>query len=152
MTQISRKPLNPQVEQRIYFVLFNTLAKTIKPEEVQVLLEDLITPVERVILAKRLAIAILLLKGWSYDSIKQTLRVTPTTVSKVNWWLRYRGNGFKKAFDRLMKENGVAEIIDDFKEALLQTEKPAAYKSARWQNRSERGREIYQSRKSRSVI
>lgn len=151
MPQISRQPMSPEIEQRVFQIFFRTLAKTGKTEEIIDFLDDLLTPVERTMLAKRLAIAILVQKGWGYEAIKRTLKVTPATISKIKLWLSFKGTGFRRVFANQTKENEINEIIDDFKEALIEMT-PIGYRSITKDLRKGAKHKIWRSRKSRSFI
>ena len=47
-------------------------------------LEDFFSPTERTVMAKRLAIAVLIAKGNDYRTIAQILKVTPITIFNYN--------------------------------------------------------------------
>ena len=47
-------------------------------------------------LGKRLAIAMLLEKGYDHRTIHSILKVSTTTVSSVNFWLQTKGKGYRK--------------------------------------------------------
>ena len=64
MTQVSRIRLPKAVEDQMHGALRKALADLRTEEEVGEFLEDLLTPTEKIMLGKRLAIAILLDKGY----------------------------------------------------------------------------------------
>ncbi len=116
MTQVSRRFIDPKLQHRILAVFIRTLASLHKPEEIDLIIEDLLSPTEKTMLSKRLAIAILLQRGWSYSSIGQTIKVTPPTINKISTWLKFKGTGFRKALELLDKE-------DFFEDLTLETQK-----------------------------
>ena len=61
------------------------------------LIEDLLSEAEAMRLAKRLRIAQLLIKRYTYAEIKEILRVSENTIVRVNVWLKHSGQGYKKA-------------------------------------------------------
>lgn len=101
MTQISRKPISKDIERKIYESFYRAIG-LLKETEAQLFIDDLLTKTERVMLPKRFAIAILLLKGWNYDSIKETLKVTQTTIATVSRTLEF-STGLRKAIENLNK-------------------------------------------------
>ncbi len=112
MTQVSRIKLKPEVEQRI-MNLFSIVISDIKGRDnVGKFLDDFLSPVEKIILVKRLAIAVLIAKGNDYDNIRRTLRVTFGTISKMSLKMKY-GNGSVKS---------IAEYIanSDYGQALIE--------------------------------
>lgn len=81
--QVSKQKLNRTIEKQIYQI-FNQLISDIKSNhEAETILTDLLSETERQVLAKRLAIAIFLDKGRSYDNIKNTLKVSSATIASV---------------------------------------------------------------------
>lgn len=61
-------------------------------------------------LAKRLAIAAMLTKGYSYKDIGDVLKVSPTTVLNIKNWLERGGEGYKMAIKKLAER----EVMDNF--------------------------------------
>ncbi len=104
MAQISKYPLRSEVFEKIFELLTKAIINATNKEETEALLEDLLTPTEKIILAKRLAIAVLLSKDYSYKTIKEILHVSTPTIAMVNLSLKYKGRGFKLFTSRLLKE------------------------------------------------
>lgn len=112
MTQVSKIRLRPEVEERIYKLLENALVRFKRNKDIIDFLNDFLSPIEKTILAKRLAITVLLAKGNNYVSISDILKVTPNTITKMSLRMKY-GNGAVR---------GVAETIanTDFGKALVE--------------------------------
>ncbi len=76
-TQLSNDQLTKLADQ---------LSKTFSQlgaDKIELLLSELLGPEEKIMLAKRLAILILLLEGRSLYKISQILKVSPTTAEKI---------------------------------------------------------------------
>jgi uncharacterized protein YerC len=114
MTQVSRYPVHKKVEKRMFEIFERTISQLRSSEEIKDFLQDFLSPVEKIMLAKRLSIAVLLAKGYRYPSIKQILRVTPSTIATVSLSLKYSGRGYKKAVSNILRD----EKIDDFWEKI----------------------------------
>lgn len=112
MTQVSKYKLRIDVEKRIYELLSNSLAKIKDRDEVNNFLDDFFSPTEKTVFAKRLAIAVLLSKGNDYQEIRQILRVTPVTISKMSLRMKYGNGTVKKIANKI--------AISDDNKALLQ--------------------------------
>lgn len=84
MPHVSRKKLKKKIFIKIGEQLSNTIAKANSARELKWIFKELITPTERVMLAKRLAIILMLERGYSLDIIQKTLKVTPQTI--VRFW------------------------------------------------------------------
>lgn len=60
-------------------------------------------------IAKRVAIALMILKGRSADEIQDTLKVSKQTVWTVQGWLSTRGVGFKTLLQDVIKRDQARE-------------------------------------------
>lgn len=118
MTQVSKYPLKKEIEEKIFEILLKTIADLKKPEEVEGFLDDFLSPVEKIMLAKRLAIAVLLGKGYDYRGIREILKVTPGTVAGVNIKLKYGGRGCKRIVEKFLKEEKIEKLFEKIDEAL----------------------------------
>ncbi len=87
MTKVSRKPLSPSFERKLIGNLFSALGK-LSAEDRAVFLDKLLTPQEKTMLAKRLAILMELGKGTTYEIIQERYNVISTTVSRMSTILR----------------------------------------------------------------
>jgi len=104
MTQVSRYPVNKDVEQRIVQLFQKAIAKLRTPVEIEDFLADFLSPVEKIVLAKRFAIAVLLAKGYDYASIRLVLKVTPPTIASVSVTMKYSGKGYKKLLQKIIAD------------------------------------------------
>lgn len=116
MTQVSRYPIHKDVEKRMFEVLRETVSDLRSFDEIDEFLTDFLSPVEKIMLAKRLSIAVLLHKGYRYETIAGILRVTPPTIATVSILLKYSGKGYKRAVEKIAlseKMNAFWEKIED---------------------------------------
>ena len=81
--QTSAKSLAPTTEADILNQLYRLLADLHQPKEVKKFLDSFMTDTERLVFAKRLAIAWLLEQGQSYEEIAKALNVSSATISSV---------------------------------------------------------------------
>jgi len=83
MTHISRKRIKKGVATELAdeFITFLTAAQT--KRDARVLANELLSQTERVMLAKRLAIVVLLVRGYSFTQISDTLGVTRQTIVRI---------------------------------------------------------------------
>lgn len=119
MAQVSRYPLSKDVADRIFEVFIKSLIKVKNQQDAQVLVNDLFSPTERVMLAKRLAIAFCLMQGYEYREISKLLRVSLGTVATINMALKYGSSGYKTILDRISKEEKLADFFKSVGEKLL---------------------------------
>lgn len=110
MAQVSKYPIHKDVEKRMFEIFKSTISRLKDNEDIEDFLEDFLSPVEKIMLSKRLAIAVLLAKGHNYPMIAEILRVTPSTIASVSLRLKYSGKGYKKAVEKIL----VMENQDNF--------------------------------------
>jgi TrpR family trp operon transcriptional repressor len=83
--------------------LLRALARLDKPEEIGLVMGDLLTPSEVEALGERWQIARLLLAGKSQREVAAELGVSVTTVSRGSRQLKYGQGGFQVALEALKK-------------------------------------------------
>lgn len=111
MPQVSKKYLKPWVEKRMWQVLEKTFSRSRGHLEVRELLRDVLTPTERIMLAKRLASAILLLKEYDYRQICHVLKVSSSTVLSVFKQLNIAGQGYRRAAAQIARDRQREEFF-----------------------------------------
>jgi len=129
MAQVSKKFLPKNLETRLYQVFYQSFSRLNNSEMASNFIEDLLTPTEKVMLAKRLAIAILISKGWLQESIEETLKVSSATIQSVKRTTRFGGQGFARVVDLLQKEKEWEQMTEDFQTLLSRTFTSRASKS-----------------------
>ena len=102
MTQVSKRIVHKQIESRMYETLFEAIKHLRSKEEIQLFLTDLLSPTERTMLAKRLAIAALLMRAYEYESIMNMLKVSSATISKVALVLNHN-QGYKNTINKIAR-------------------------------------------------
>jgi len=103
---MKKKPqqLSKQEKIRTLDMLYTSFASIKGREDMKLLLRDLLTESERIMLGRRIWIARLLVQGEKYDDIAKKLKVGYTTVYKVERWLNDQFPGYEKAIKNLEKE------------------------------------------------
>ncbi|MBU0619320.1 trp operon repressor [Patescibacteria group bacterium] len=81
--QISPKKLSRQQKKDIFKKLYQVLADLKKPDDIAAFLDNVLTPIEKTAIAKRLNIVFYLKKGKSYSFIKDNLGVSSATISSI---------------------------------------------------------------------
>lgn len=118
MTQVSRIPLRKEIEKRIFEIFIASLAKVQTSSEIDDFIGDLLSPTEKIMLAKRLSIAFLLKKQYNQRTISQILKVSLTTVNRISLRMQLSGGkGFQKVIDTIFREeksNAFWRKLDDF--------------------------------------
>ena len=132
MAQVSHRRISAKVEKRIFDLFFQAIAKLDNERDVSVFLDDFLTPTERIMLAKRLSIALMLIKGYDYRTIQSTLKVSLPTISGVSVWVKYRGRGYQKILERILRQEKFNDILEKVDETIGKVFSPVPPKGSDW--------------------
>ena len=80
MTRISKRVLKEEVLLKLYRLFFEVISQYNNQENFLNLIDDILSPTEKIMLTKRVAIIYLLIKGVSYRDISEALKVSTGTV------------------------------------------------------------------------
>lgn len=149
MTKVSRRLLDKELEERIFEVFLKTIVDIKTPIEAKNFIEDLLSPTEKIMLIKRLAIAVLLTKGKTYDYIDHTLKVSRATIMTVSLWLKHGKGGYIKVVDKILKTQHRDKLIDNIEEILIRLSPPKRFGSMEFENKSKKGKELLRRRVKR---
>jgi uncharacterized protein YerC len=81
--QLSTNPLNKNIEKQLSEMLYGILAELNTPEEIKMVVGDILTEAELTSVIKRLGIAVYLDKGRSYEDVKNNIKVSSATIATV---------------------------------------------------------------------
>ena len=118
MAQVSKYPVSKEVSDRMFEVFQMTISSLNSREDIEEFFDEFLSPIEKIMLAKRLSIAVLLAKGYSYPSISNILRVTPRTIASVSLALKYRGRGYQKAVEKILSDEKMNAFWGEIKDFL----------------------------------
>ena len=110
MPHVSKIKLNNKNQEALIKNLEVILTKINKSDDMEYFLTSLLTPTEKLMLAKRIAIVILLKEGVSESNISNALHVTRVTVSRMQYFFEARGQGYEIAIKILEKEKLTKEL------------------------------------------
>ncbi len=106
MAKFPRKPkLDKAQTQELIIDLCQAIAATKNRSEAAQLLTDLLGKQELEMLAKRLKIAELLLQEYTYEQIRKALKVSQSTIARVQAWLQNSGDGYRLIVERTKSSN-----------------------------------------------
>lgn len=103
MTKISRIKIDPKHLGFFLNNFWNLITLLEDKEQVKDFLKNLLTHTEMKMLAKRIQIAKMLLEGYNYRDIRNYVKVTDPTISKISNILATGGEGLKSAIGYLQK-------------------------------------------------
>ena len=131
MTQVSKYPISESVYNAIYDVFVGTVSNLGTKKLVTNFFSEFLTPTERVMLVKRLAIGILLAKGFNYREISKILRVSTTTIGRYSFLLNY-GNEYKRIIQEIMRDEKIEEFFLEAGERITSVLSMAGHKASAW--------------------
>ena len=71
MAQISRRPLKEEINKQVFELLLKVVTQTYSGKQAVKLLDDLLSPTEQVVLAKRLALPFFWIKATAMRRLKR---------------------------------------------------------------------------------
>lgn len=129
MTRISHRPVSKKVMEKILLLLFETLGNKFDKEEFSEITYELLSPTEKIMIAKRVAIIFLLMKQIDYYNISDVLKVSPSTIAKFHL-IMTRGKGIVKALQSMVRNEKIANFLE---ELWLEFRGPGTY-GVNWSN------------------
>lgn len=104
MAKYPRKPkLSKAQTQDLIIDFCEAMAATKNGTESAQLLTDLLGKQELEMLARRLKVAELLLDDNTYEQIEKALKISKTTIARVQTWLQNSGEGYRLIIERTKK-------------------------------------------------
>lgn len=94
MTHVSKKRIKKTVATELADQFLTFLAAARTKSDARVFANELFSQTERVMLAKRLALVVLLVRGYSFMQIEEALGVTPQTISRI--WQDIKDGRYRK--------------------------------------------------------
>src|SRR3990167_771084 len=82
MTRISRYKLKDYVYEKMFGLFFEVITNSKNKEGFNQLMKELLSPTERIMVAKRVVLVYLLLQEIDYQVICRVLKVSSSTISK----------------------------------------------------------------------
>lgn len=112
MSQVSKRVLSKDIEIKLLEVLLSCFTYLSSKSDSKKFLFDLLSTTEQTMLAKRLGIALLLKKQYTYNEIKEILKVSQETIARVNMSLTYRGDGYNMIIRRLNSDQKIKDSLE----------------------------------------
>lgn len=150
MPQVSKYRLDKNVEARLFDLFWRSLTRLGSPRETAEFFTDLLTSTEKIMLAKRYTVAVLLKKGYSPKHIHDVLKVSFTTIGTVAGWLKNLNPATKKILEKHLKDETWSRFFDRLEELFdvvppltaYPHQKPAIYKQRYLDSRARSARSV----------
>lgn len=128
MAQVSKRYLPKETQKKLFELFFKALANIRHSSDIEKFLFSLLSTTEKTMLAKRLGIALLLAKGYNYETIKDVLKVSQETIARVNGTLNYRREGYEIVVRKALRDDQLGEFL---KELIKETASAFSYSAYR---------------------
>jgi len=124
---------------KLFSLFFEVVGKKQSQDEFMKTIFDLLSPVERIMIAKRVAIIYLLMKQIDQRVICQILKVSSVTVAKFSL-LMEKSQGIVPTFRRALVNEKLAEFFEDIFNSFFAPGVPGINWKAAWQRKVARDR------------
>lgn len=138
MARISRIKLKDEILEKVFGLFFEIVGKKSNINDFKKTIFEILSPVERIMIAKRVAIVYLLLKGIDQKNISKVLKVSTATVSKFSL-LMEKSTGVVPSFKNIITNDKILEFLDEMFDSLFP---PGTYGTdwkAAWERRKRIG-------------
>jgi uncharacterized protein YerC len=138
MSQISRNKLDVQVYEKIFSLFPRLLYKMTSKGRQLELIDSFFTRTEKVIFAKRIAIAFMLTKGYSYRAIAHKIKVSTGTILKIAESLRLNNQSTRKELESMATEDAFTDFLSAIGYSLAVALPPKSGNWSTWRGRIEK--------------
>jgi len=90
MPRVSRVPIAKDVYKDLNDSFVDLISTLKDKSEIKRFLGDFLTREEKLMLEKRLALALMIKQGYRWEEIRQALRVSFTTINLMKHWISYK--------------------------------------------------------------
>ncbi len=142
MPQISLRKMDPEIEKRTLEVFVNVLVNSKASINPSSFIDIFLTPTEKIMLAKRVAITILIKRGYSYELIKDYLKVSQSTVSGMVNQLKISAQIDQVAIDKVILNKDIKKVMSDFEYGLSKLIPPKGRDWVTWRKNLEHDKRI----------
>ena len=112
MVQISRRELPEEILSKLFRLFFEIVGNKDDKNEFSIIINDLFSKTEQIMIIKRLAIIYLLLKNIDQRTIADTIKVSPSTVCKFSL-IAQESKGIVPFFKEVLAKDKVKEFFED---------------------------------------
>lgn len=137
--RLSRFKLSEDKLEKLFTLFFEVVGKNKNKEEFKKIIADVLSPQERIMIAKRVAIMYLLRKGIDYQTICYALKVSAATVAKFSL-LTEKSRGVVPVFEKILRNERIRDFFEDLFNDFFAPGVPGIDWRAAWERKIERER------------
>ncbi len=113
MVHISKHPLKQDVFTKMYQLFFEIINRTYDKDSFLLIMKDILSPPEQIMVAKRIAIIYLITKGANTQTISGYLKVSKSTVSKYALLFYKKETKTIEIIKSLLGKEKVINLLED---------------------------------------
>jgi uncharacterized protein YerC len=142
MSQVSRYMIRPEVWNSIFTLFLDSFLISNDKNKLNAYVQSIFTPTERIMFAKRFAACILLTKGHDYRSVASILRMSPPTIAKMSFKIKYEAEGLSRVIEEILKKQARNIFWEEIKGLLDLPTKSSIKSATRLKRNASRNRKI----------
>lgn len=131
MSQVSKYPVRKDVYEEIFDTFLETIAGLTTKKDVSTFFNEFLTPTERIMFAKRLAIGLLIAKDYDYREISELLRVSTATIAGYSLFYKY-GSGYKEVINKILRDEKIEKFMLSLAEKIASVGALGGSKAGGW--------------------
>lgn len=136
MVRITPYNVKPEAYKKVFDIFYEVVSNNKDKEEFNQIFLELLSPAERIMIAKRIAIIYLLMKNIDYQIICKVIKVSSATVSKYRL-LMEDSKGIVPALKSLVMIEKVTLVFEEFFNEIFHPGLYGISWSAAWQSKRE---------------
>jgi uncharacterized protein YerC len=142
MPLVSQRRLSPEIHDRLVDVLVKVLSSTNQTKSGLLFTHHFLSSTELTMLAKRVGIALLLKRGYSYDLVMDYLKVSRSTVAKVSELLHLSDIDTQKTLTKIIVNKQIGEVLSKFEYHLRKIIPPKGRDWSTWHKNLENDKHL----------
>ncbi|MBI2310037.1 hypothetical protein HYU89_04005 [Candidatus Collierbacteria bacterium] len=137
MAQVSVQYIKPEVKEKLQSLLVDCINRCAQASLAADFVDDLLTNTEKIMISKRIGVALMLLKHVGAREISDKLKVSFPTIYRVKTWLEVKGSGYRTLLETILKEDAAKQR--SHQSALEETESsPLWFGPTNWKSQRRR--------------
>jgi len=112
MTRISKYRVEDKVLKKLYSLMFEVISNMSKKERFEGIMYELLSPTEKIMIAKRVAIVYLLMKDINYLIISDVLKVSSRTIAKFHAMIT-EGKEIKNIIESVAGNDRIKDFFEE---------------------------------------
>ncbi len=141
MSQVSKYQLNNKVYNKIFSLYPQFLHKMTKQGKQKEFVEAFFTRTEKIVIAKRIAIAFMLVKGYQYDQIRSKIKVSTGTIANIADVLKVNGESIAQELNKIAQEDAFKEFLGAIDYTISKILPPKGANWSTWRSRIEHNKQ-----------